>query len=86
MVQIMAISGITMTKIIAEVVIRSKFHTVLNTFKMYNVYCMAFVQSYCCILNHPVSILDTVPAYTYYLVLLYGENDVPTKPTFFFLY
>ena len=28
----MAISGITMTKIIAKIVIGSKFHTALNTF------------------------------------------------------
>ena len=51
----------------------------------YNVFCMAREQPYLYQLNCLGSILGTVPTYIY-VVVLYSENDVPTKHTFFFFY
>ena len=53
--------------------------------RIYNVYGMAHVQAYSYLLNCLESILGTVPIYIY-LILLYNENDVPTKHTFFSVY
>ena len=53
--------------------------------RIYNVYGIAHVQAYSYLLNCLESILDTVPI-CIYLILLYSENDVPTKHTFFSVY
>ena len=67
-VQIMAIPGILFAKIIAKVVILFQISYCIE--HIYNVYGMKHVQTYLYLLNCLDPVLDTLPTYTY-LVLLY---------------